>query len=170
MCLFILSLFAFGISIFSNWCAYEHYYEGSPLSQNLTDWWYRLSVWGTAINFFFMLLDCCCCDVKDEAIQEAMAKASFLITVLLGDLPLLLLSLASIYEISNDQLCDHEGSDDVLLFFQLRRVISLIVSLFLLIKVCVLNCDERSVCLSCFYFLYFALSIIIVCAYASCVC
>ena len=93
--------------------------------------------------------------------------ASFVVTVLL-DLPLLLLSLRSIYEISNDQLC--QGSEDVLFFFQLRRVISAIVSLFYLIKVFVLNCDECSKCLFCFYFLYFALSIIIVCAYASYVC
>ena len=172
MCLFILSLLAFGVSISSNWYVYEHYYEGSPLSQNLTDWWYKISVWGATVNFIFLLLDCCCCcaDVEDKAKQESMAVISFLATVLLGDLPLLVLSLISIYEISNDQLCDHEGSDDVLFFFQLRRVISVTVSLFLLIKVCMLNCDERSGRLFCFYFWYFALSIIIVCTCASCVC
>ena len=168
----------YGISISSNWYAYEYYYKMSPLSQNLTDWWHELSVVGAAVNFIFLLLDCCCCccDVKEKAIQNAMALASFFVTVLLGDLPLLVLTLRSIYEISNDQLC--ERSDDVLFFFKLRSVIFLIVSLFHLIKVCVLNCTcdeidrECSKCLFCFYFSYFALSITIVCTcgYAIYVC
>ena len=173
MSLFILSFIAFGISISSNWYAYEYYYEGSPLPHNLTDWWYTLSLWGTAANFMFLLLDCCCCccDVKDKAVQEAMAMTSFFATLVIGDLPLLVLSLRSIYEISNnDQLC--EGSDDVLFFFQLRIVISLIVSFFHLIKVCVLNVDDHecSRCLFCSYFWYFTLSILIVCPYARYVC
>ena len=169
MYLFILSFLAFGISISSNWYAYEYYYEGSPLSQNLTAWWYSLSLWGTIVNFIFLILDCCCCcyDGEDEDKQGAMATISFFATVLLGDLPLLFLSLGSINEISYDHLC--EGSDDVLFFFQLRRVISVIVPLFYLIRVCVLNCNECFKCLFCFYILYFTLSVIVF-AYAIGVC
>ena len=95
MSLFILSFIVFGISISSNWYAYEYYYKVSPLSQNLTDWWYELSVVGAVVNFIFILLDCCCCccEVKEKAIQNAMALASFFVTVLLGDQPLLVLTL-----------------------------------------------------------------------------
>lgn len=169
MYLFILSFLAFGISIFSNWYAYEYYYEESPLPPNLNDWWYSLSLWGTIVNFIFLILDCCCCcyDGEDEDKQGAMATISLLATVLLGDLPLLLLSLRSIYEISYDHLC--EGSDDVLFFFELRRFISVIAPFFYLIRVCVLKCNKCSKCLFCLYILYFTLSVIVF-ACAICVC
>lgn len=164
---FYLSLLAFVINFSFNWYVYVHYYEGSPLPPNLNDWWYTLSVWGAGVSISFMILDCCCCccDVREKFIQEAMASASFVATVLL-DLSLLLLSLISIYKISDDQLC--KGSEDVLCFFQLRSVVSLIASFFHLIKVCMLNCDDFG-CLLGFYISHSLLSII-VCGYASFVC
>lgn len=167
MSLCFLSLLAFVVSIYFNWYAYMHYYEGSSLPPYLNDWWCGLSLWGAGVSIFFFILDCCCCNVKEEGVQEKIAGTSFLVTVFLGDLPLLLLSLRSIHKISDDQLC--EGSEDVLFFFKLRSVVSLIVSFFHLIKVCMLNC-ECCGRLLCFYISYFLLSIIIVCGYASSVC
>ena len=116
-----------------------------PVPTNLADWWFKLSVLGTAISVILLIMDiwCCTCGPKDVYVQTCSSQWVFLAT-LFEDLPLLTMSLVTLKNLPSD-VC--EGfTTDIAKAFTISSIASLVVSLFRLLKLYVLCCPTCNEC------------------------
>ena len=136
------------LNVCSDWYVY-HCEVTSFIPPNLINWWLGLSILGTAISVIFWCLDYLCCidERHDNDLRICVSQWIFLAT-LCEDLPLLIMSLITINGMSSDGTSTVDGTAgvaNVLLAFQISSAVSLVVSLFRLIKVLVLGCPSSDI-------------------------
>ena len=136
-------------NVFSDW--YVYHCEMTPfIPSNLINWWLGLSILGTAISAIFWCLDCICtCCIDEKNLRICVSQWVFLAT-LCEDLPLLIMSLITINSMSSDGTAE-VAQCHVLLAFKISSAVSLVVSVFRLLKVLFLGCptcdiDDPNIC------------------------
>ena len=139
-----LSLITFALNVASDWAVYA--FEGDPpVSNSLAKWWLGLCIFGTAISTILLLIDCCCCcfDMCDVADQDERTRTSqfVVIATICEDLPLLIMSLITLFEIKDTPCAGNDGTyNNVLHTFILSGLVTCVISVFRFFKVCVQGC------------------------------
>ena len=166
-----LSSIAFALNVASDWAVYA--FEGDPpVSNSLAKWWLGLCIFGTAISIILLLIDCCCCfDVCDVADQDERTRTSqfVVIATICEDLPLLIMSLITLFKIKDTPCAGNDGTyNNVLHTFILSGLVTCVISVFRFLKVCVQGCPyynerkERDTDLDCLaYILYIVYAVAI---------